>query len=176
LLSLVETVKLPGHARGSIDLHAEQFRDTRTKIGDVTAEIRTAVAQDEVAQRLQTIAGVGPIPLSVLAATLSDVTGFRSTRDLAAWIGLTPKPNSSGGKERFGAISKMGNRYIRRRLYLGAMARIAARKERGPGDDWLWSLLERKPIKLVAIALANRMARTVWALIRTGESYGRVPA
>jgi len=85
--------------------------------------------------------------------------------------GLTPKPHSSGGKERLGKISKMGNRYIRRLLYLGAMGVIAARRRRPAGDDRLWQLLDRKPVKLVAIALASRNARTVWALLRSGETY-----
>ena len=90
-------------------------------------------------------------------------------------IGLTPKPHSSGGKERLGKISKMGNRYLRRLLYLGAMGVITARSRRSAGDDWLWKMTQRKPLKLVAIALANRMARTVWALLRTGESYRAMP-
>ena len=78
---------------------------------------------------------------------MPDATGFKTGRDLAAWLGLTPKPHSSGGKERLGKISKMGNRYIRRLLYLGAMGVIAARRRRSAGDDWLWQLLDRKPVK-----------------------------
>lgn len=180
LLACAETADLPENARGSIALLAEQFRDTQTKIEDVTAEIKTAAAQDEASRRLQSIPGIGPITSSVLAATLPDVTGFQSARDLAAWIGLTPMPHSSGGKERLGRISKMGNRYIRRLLYLGASCRrhasgvmgvITARRRRAPGEDWLWKLIERKPVKLAAIAVANRMARTVWALLKRGEIY-----
>jgi transposase len=171
LLASAETVDLPENARGSVELLAEQFRDTQTKIEDVTAAIKAAAAQDEAAQRLQSIPGIGPITSSVLAATLPEVTGFRSSRDLAAWIGLTPKPHSSGGKERLGRISKMGNRYIRRLLYLGAMGVITARRRRAAGDDWLWKLIARKPVKLAAIALANRMARTAWALLKRRENY-----
>lgn len=171
LLASAETADLPENARGSIELLAEQFHDTQTKIEDVTAEIRTAAAQDKVVQRLQSIPGIGPITSSVLAATLPEVTGFRTSRDLAAWIGLTPKPHSSGGKERLGRISKMGNRYIRRLLYLGAMGVIIARRRRAPGEDWLWKLIERKPVKLAAIAVANRMARTIWALLKRGDTY-----
>lgn len=115
--------------------------------------------------------GIGPITASVLAATLPDVSAFRSARDLSAWLGLTPKPHSSGGKERLGAISKMGNRYIRRLLYLGAMGVISTRKRSDPGDDWLGDLIRAKPLKVVAIALANRMARQVWAMLRTGEAW-----
>jgi transposase len=120
--------------------------------------------------------GLGPIASSAFAVTTPDVAAFRSARDYSAWLGLTPKPNSSGGKDRLGRISKAGNRYLRRLLYLGAMAQIAARRRRRPGTDWLWKMLERKPVKVVAIALANRMARVVWALIRTGESYRATPA
>ena len=80
-------------------------------------------------------------------------------------IGLTPKPHSSGGKEKLGKITKMGNRYLRRLLYLGALAQITARSHKPAGEDWLWKMLQRKPVKLVAIALAGRMARTVWALL-----------
>jgi transposase len=87
----------------------------------------------------------------------------------------TQKIGHSRGKERLGKISKMGNRYIRRLLYLGAMATITARRRKPAGDDWLWAMMQRKPVKLVAIALANRMARTVWALIRTGASYRAAP-
>jgi transposase len=175
LLTLVEDAALPEGARNPIKLLAEQFRDTQTKVEDVTAGIRKAAANDAAARRLQTVPGVGPITSSVLAATLPDVSNFKTARDLAAWMGLTPKPHSSGGKERLGTISKMGNRYIRRLLYLGAMATITSRRRRPAGDDWLWGMMQRKPVKLVAIALANRMARTVWALLRTGESYRASP-
>ena len=91
--------------------------------------------------------GVGVLTSSVIAATTPEVANFRSARDFAAWLGLTPKPHPSGGKERLGRISKMGNRYIRRLLYLSAMAQISARRRRGPGDDWLCKMLEKKPVK-----------------------------
>lgn len=175
LLTMAQEAVLPEGALGSIDLLAEQFRDTQMKVEDVTVEIRKAAETDEVARRLRTIPGVGPITSSVLAATLPEVSNFKTARDLAAWLGLTPKPHSSGGKERLGKISKMGDRYIRRLLYLGAMAMITARRRRPAGDDWLWGMMQRKPVKLVAIALANRTARTVWALLRTGESYRASP-
>jgi transposase len=175
LLAMAEEAALPESARSPIKLLFEQFHDTQMKIEDVTIEIRKAAETDAVARRLQTVPGVGPITSSVLAATLPDVSNFRAARDLAAWLGLTPKPHSSGGKERLGKISKMGNRYIRRLLYLGAMATITARRRKPASDDWLWSMMQRKPLKLVAIALANHTARTVWALLRTGESYRAAP-
>lgn len=99
------------------------------------------------------------------------MSGFPSGRDLLAWLGLTPKPHSSGGKERLGRISKMGNRYLRRLLYLGAIAQVSARRRGKPGDDWLWRIIERKKPKQAAIALANRMARTIYALLKNGTEY-----
>ncbi len=175
LLTMAEDAALPESARNSIKLLSEQFRDTLERIEDVTVKIRKAAENEEAARRLQSVPGIGPITSSALAATLPDVSNFKAARDLAAWLGLTPKPHSSGGKERLGKISKMGNRYIRRLLYLGAMATITARRRKLAGDDWLWRMMQRKPVKLVAIALANRMARTVWALLKTGESYRASP-
>ena len=176
---LEASTELPDAARPAIDLLAEQLRETQEKIDAVTARIEAAQKTDPLARRLATIPGLGAITASAIAATCQrhasgvtpEVDNFRSARDYAAWLGLTPKPHSSGGKERLGRISKAGNRYLRRLLYLGAMAQISARRCRRPGDDWLWRMLQRKPVKVVAVALANRMARVVWALIKSGESY-----
>jgi transposase len=171
LIAEAEAAHLPPEARMPLDLLVGQFADTKTRIDTITADLRRAADEDETACRLQAMPGIGPITASVLTATLTDVSAFRSARDLSAWLGLTPKPHSSGGKERLGAISKMGNRYIRRLLYLGAMGVISARKRSDPGEDWLGRMLGRKPLKVVAIALANRMARAVWAMLRTGEAW-----
>ena len=173
---LAATTELPAAARPAVDLLADQLRDTQEKIDELTDRIEAAQRTDPLARRLATIPGVGAISASAIAATTPEVDTFRFARDYAAWLGLTPQPHSSGGKERLGRISKAGNRYLRRLLYLGAMARISARRCRRPGDDWLWRMLQRKPVKVVAVALANRMARVVWALIRTGESYRANPA
>ena len=162
--------ELPAAARPSVDLLADQLRETQERIDAATARIEAAQEADELARRLATIPGVGAVTASAIAVMTPEVDNFRSARDYAAWLGLTPQPHSSGGKERLGRISKAGNRYLRRLLYLGAMARISARRRRKPGDDWLWRMLERKPVKVVAVALANRMARVAWALIAKGES------
>jgi len=114
LLAMAEEAALPDSARNSVKLLGEQFRDTLERIEDVTVEIRKAAENEEVARRLQAVPGIGPITSSALAAPLPDVSNFKAARDLAAWLGLTPKPHSSGGKERLGKISKMGDRYIRR--------------------------------------------------------------
>lgn len=171
LVAAAEAADLPANARAPPDLLAGQFRDTKERIEAITADLRRTAEEDETARRLQSMPGIGPITASVLAATLPDVSAFRSARDLSAWLGLTPKPHSSGGKERLGAISKMGNRYIRRLLYLGAMGVISTRKRTDPGEDWLGCMMAKKPLKIVAIALANRMARAIWAMLRTGEAW-----
>jgi len=168
--------QLPEAARPAVDMLANQLHETQEKIDDLTARIEAAQKADPLARRLATIPGIGAVTASAIAATTPEVGNFRSARDYAAWLGLTPQPHSSGGKERLGRISKAGNRYLRRLLYLGAMAQISARRCRRPGDDWLWRMLEKKPVKVVAVALANRMARVVWALIRSGESYRTNPA
>lgn len=173
---IAATQDVPKAARPALDMLADQLAGTQAQIDAVTARIGERQADDLLARRLATIPGVGTISSSAFAATTSDVSTFRSGRDYAAWLGLTPKAHSSGGKERLGRISKAGNRYLRRLLYLGAMARISARRGRrgislDAAPDWLDRMLERKPVKLVAIALANRMARTIWALIHRGDSY-----
>lgn len=171
LIAACDGAKLPVTARKALNLLADQLVSTQKKIEELTTEVTRSAATNEAARRLQTIPGVGPISADALVAALPDISDFKSGRDLSAWIGLTPKPHSSGGKERLGRISKMGNRYLRRLLYLGAMAQLSARRRGKPGDDWLWRIIQRKKPKQAAIALANRMARTVYALLRDGTEY-----
>lgn len=173
---LATAEKAPEAARPALAMLADQLRDTHDRIATVTARVESAQARDPLARRLASVPGIGAITASALAATTPDVDVFRTGRDYAAWLGLTPKAHSSGGKERLGGISKAGNRYLRRLLYLGAMSRISARRGKEAGTDWLSLMLGRKPVKLVAVALANRMARIVWALIRSGERYRAEPA
>lgn len=180
LIAACDRTDLPAPARKALNLPADQLVDTQRRIDELTADVRADAKANEAAQRLQTIPGIGPITASALVATLPDVSDFRSGRDLSAWIGLTPKPHSTGGKERLGRISKMGNRYLRRLLYLGAVvpqarlrrdAQVSARRRGEPGDDWLWRIIQRSKPKQAAIALANRMARTVHALLKNGTEY-----
>jgi transposase len=110
-----------------------------------------------------------------LAATIADPAAFKTGRDLAAWIGLVPKQNSSGGKERLGSISKAGNRYLRQMLVVGAMAVIRYAERHGTRRPWLIQLMQRRSAKVAAVALANKMARVIWALMTSGERY-REPA
>jgi len=165
--------RLPEAARMPVSLLFDQLADTDERIERLTEEIEETHAQNETSQRLATIPGVGMLSATIIAATTPDVDNFDCARDYAAWLGLTPKPHSTGGKQRVGRISKMGNRYIRRLLYLGAMAQIMlrCRLKREPGADWLSNMLTRKKTKVVAIALAHRMARTIFAVLRDGTRY-----
>ncbi len=125
-----------------------------------------------VSQRLETIPGVGLITATALAASVSNPEAFRSGRHFAAFLGLVPRQNSSGGKERLGHITKMGNGYLRRLLVIGAtsVVRRAGACTTGTGE-WLRGLLERKPARLVTVALANKTARIAWAVMAHGEAY-----
>ncbi len=126
----------------------------------------------ELSRRLAEIPGVGPLIASALVASIPDPHAFRSGRDLAAWIGLVPKQNSTGGKERLGHISKAGNRYLRMLLVVGALSVIRRAKQVGyTRRPWLTKLLQRRSTKIAAIALANKIARTAWAMMAHGTCY-----
>jgi len=171
LIEACEHTKLPAVARKALNLLADQLIDTQQRIAELTADIRVDASANAPAKRLQTIPGVGPITASAFVASVPDVSDFKSGRDLSAWLGLTPKPHSSGGKERLGRISKRGKRYLRRLLYLGAMAQVSARRRGEPGDDWLWNIVQTKKPKQAAIALAIRMARPIYALLKNGPEF-----
>jgi len=127
---------------------------------------------DAVSRRLASIPGVGPLTAMAIASTVPDPGMFRSGREFAAWLGLTPKSHSSGGKDKRGRISKRGDRYIRHLLYVGAGNALRFAKARAAaGEAWIRGLQERRPPKVVIIALANKMARIAWALMMRGESF-----
>ncbi len=139
------------------------------------AQMRRTCRSEENAARLLTIPGVGPITASAIIAGVPNIHGFRSGRDFAAWLGLVPRQNSSGGKERLGGITKMGDRTIRRLLVTGALSAIRwGRREPSFSESWIGRLIARKPIKLAAVALANKMARIAWALLTRGEVFRTV--
>jgi len=126
----------------------------------------------QTSKRLEAIPGVGPLIASALVASVPDASTFRSARDLSAWIGLVPKQNSTGGKERLGHISKAGNRYLRQILVIGAMSVIKRAKQLGfTRHPWLVRLMERRSTKIAAIALANKIARIAWAMMVRNERY-----
>ena len=126
------------------------------------------------AQRLATVPGIGTLIATLLSATVSDAAAFKGGREFAAWTGLVPRQHSTGGKPRLGPISKMGNRDLRRLLVVGAHAalyRIKSGKTKSPLADWARKLLDKKPFKLVAVALANKMARIAWAIMAGKDCY-----
>lgn len=163
---------VPGVALPALRLLAAGIRGLSEQIKTIEARLKAARSEDAQVRRLMTIPGIGLIGATAIAATVPDATQFRSGRDFAAWLGLVPRQHSSGGKTRLGGTTKMGDRYIRRLLISGAMSAIH-RCKRGPGfaASWLGRLLQRKPVRLVAVALANKMARIAWALMARGETY-----
>jgi transposase len=126
---------------------------------------------DECSQRLVKIPGVGPIGAALLKMKTPAPELFKSRRQYAAWIGLTPKDHSTAGKARLGVITRAGDETLRSVLVVGATAVIQHAQRSGKASPWLAALLKRKPPKLVAVALANKMARIAWKLMVTGQSY-----
>src|SRR6195952_2384318 len=163
---------LPQAARGILAVLVEELRSLDERIAVLDREIARHATENSVARRLMTIPGIGAVTAAALTALAPSADTFRRGRDFAAWLGLTPVQRSSGGKERLGRTSRMGQRTLRRLLIIGAsaVARWAARKG-VPAGSWLGRMLARKPPMLVRVALANTMARIVWALLARGGVY-----
>jgi transposase len=175
LLSAIEQeAAIPREAREMFVLLGQQIDEIDARIKDVDVKLNAAHKASEVSQRLATIPGVGPITALTLAIAI-DPAMFESGRHLAAWAGLTPKERSTGGKQRMGGISRAGNERLRVLLVSGATSVINAALKPGSRQmtDWLRALLLRKPRKLAAVALANKMARAAWAMMKSGEVYRR---
>ena len=173
LLGLAEgDATLPGHARAVVKILASQIEGLDTSIGELEDEIASAHAQNETSRLLDEVPGIGKLIASVISASVPDPCVFKSGRDFAAWLGLTPRQNSSGGKQTLGAITKQGNRYIRKLLVLGATSLLhVVGKRKGALRDWIVALLAKKPARLVTVALANKLARILWAIMKTGEAF-----
>ncbi|MEE8307278.1 MAG: IS110 family transposase [Gammaproteobacteria bacterium] len=150
---------------------AEQVRQLQIRIGELEKELKRWFRADRVAQGLATIPGIGFITASALSSTVTDPNQFTSSRQFAAWLGLTPRANSSGGKERQGRISKMGDQHIRRLLVSGMTSQLRWARRHPDAHPWVASLLARKPAKLVAVAMANKAARIAWVVMTRGEVY-----
>jgi transposase len=175
ILRDLEDTRLPIAARAALLDMAEQIETLTARIEKLDTRIVTAVKADETARRLTSIPGVGPIIAATVRATIQDPAAFRTGRDLAAWIGITPRANSSGGKERLGRISKQGNKQLRTLLIVGATSILKQARRGVKLPSWIISLMARRPYKVVAVALANKIARTIWALLVKGGTY-RAPA
>ena len=167
---------IPEAARPILALLVAQLRSLDEKMAVLDREIARRAREDAEARRLMTIPGIGPITATALAALAPSAQTFRKGRDFAAWLGLTPLQRSSGGKQKLGETSRMGERTLRRLLIIGASATVRwAMRKGSTGDPWLSRMLERKPSMLVIVALANKTARIVWALMAKGGTY-RTPA
>jgi len=163
---------LPEAARVALAVLTDTLRSLNERIERLDKEIARRAREDEDARRLLTIPGVGPITATALVALAPNAAAFEKGRDFAAWLGLTPLQRSTGGKQKLGATSKMGERTLRRHLIIGASAVVRHAARRGaPDGTWLARMLARKPRMLVTVALANKMARIVWALMTRGGHY-----
>ncbi len=179
LITLVEDPDsgLPADAIATLTVLVTALAHLEEEIGKLDGEIDPRAKENELARRLMTVPGIGPVIATAIAVLAPPPQTFRRGRDFAAWLGLTPRQHSTGGKQRLGATTKMGERSLRRLLLLGANSVIIKRHVHAaarPGT-WLASLMARKPPMLVRVALANKMARIIWALRAKGESY-RAPA
>ncbi|QOV96283.1 IS110 family transposase [Novosphingobium sp. ES2-1] len=166
-----EQDRFPAHARSALHGIAAQLRALTSEIDRLEAQILDWHRNDETSRRLGTIPGIGPITASAIAAAVPDPSLFRSGRQFAAWLGLTPRANSSGGKERLGGITKQGDGYLRRLLVVGSTAVMRMTRKNPARQPWMAGLLERKPTKIATVALANKTARIAWAVMTRKEVY-----
>ena len=164
--------RVPAIARACLAALGAQLRRLKQQVLEFDRMIMAWHRSNEVSRRLDVIPGVGPVLATALVATVADPKAFRSGRNFSAWVGLVPKQHSSGGKNRLGSISKQGDRYLRSLFVAGALAVIRYAKIHGTEHrPWLTALLARRPTKVAAIALANKIARMVWAMMARGERY-----
>ena len=167
--------RVPDIARQVLKVIVNQIEDTQTRIAGLERQVLAWHKNNPVSQRLATIPGIGPIIATAIAATIADPNTFRSGREFAAWLGLVPRQNSTGGKARLGGISKRGDSYLRRLLVKSAHTVLLCSKA-AKNDPWLISLLSRKPRLVAAVALANKTARVAWAIMSRHDTYRHVAA
>jgi transposase len=164
--------EVPPLAAKVIGALAEQALEVQGRILQLERDLLAWYRSNDLARRIATVPGIGLLGATAIVATVTDPTQFRSGRQFAAWLGLTPLNKSSGGKERLGRISKMGDQYLRRLLVTG-MTSLVRRNVHHPNsaDPRINALLARKPLRLVTVALANRAARAIWAIMVRGDTY-----
>ena len=165
------TQSLPREMLQALHVMLAQLTSLQQQISELDRLIKNQHRASDVSQRLEGIPGIGVIGATAIAATVTDPGQFKSGRDLAAWIGLVPKQYSTGGKARLGSISKQGDRYLRRLLVVGGTSVVKLAKIFPWKYPWVAKLLARKPAKVVAIAVANKLARIAWAIMSKGETY-----
>jgi transposase len=175
IIASEQDARLPVDAHTSLVVLAAGLRALQTMIGSIEKRIVAQHRLDEASKRLRSIPGIGIVGATAIAATVSDPKVFRSGRDFAAWIGLVPRQDSTGGKQKLGPISKQGDQYLRRILVIGAHAVLKRARQHPEKYPWVTRLLARKPFRVVAVALANKMARVAWVLLARGGTY-RAPA
>jgi transposase len=163
--------RLPSDARFACQAVVAQLHALQSQINGLDKRITQAHRANADSKRLDAIPGFGVILSTAIVATMTDPKAFKTGREFAAWIGLVPRQNSTGGKERLGSISKQGDRYLRRLLVVGAISIVRTARMWPDKYPWVIELLGRRPAKLVAVALANKMARIAWAVLAKGESY-----
>ena len=163
---------LPPYARSALEILIRQIMTVSSEVTTLDQQLIAWHAQSEASRRLAAIPGLGIITATAIAATVTDPDQFRSGRQFAAWLGLTPQQHSTGGKTRLGGISKQGDRYLRRLLVVGATAVMRHVKDKPtPMADWIRKLSEKKPFRVVSVALANKLARIAWVVLTRKEAY-----
>ena len=163
---------LPEIAKAALTILVQHLEAIEASIAVLDQEIAAVHTQSPVSRLLASIPGIGKITASAIVASVPDPSIFKSGRDFSAWLGMTPRQNSSGGKEKLGSITKMGNRYLRKMLVVGctSVLRVAA-KYKGALAEWIVAMKARKPERHAAVALANKIARICWAIMSTGEHF-----
>ena len=171
-----EDDRIPALACEALGSLVGQLRMVQAQVLDLEKKLKSWHRANEASRRLETIPGVGVITATALVATIGDASQFRSGRQLAAWLGLVPRQHSSGGKERLGRISKRGDGYLRKLLVHGARTVLLwSRRKKETRSPWLEALLARRPTNIVLVAMANKTARVVWAMLSRGETFRTDP-
>ena len=167
-----EAPDIPIEAAKIVGTLSQQALDIHVRLRQIDRDLLVWQRGNDVARRLMTIPGIGPVGATALAASVTDPHQFRSGRQFAAWLGLTPLQKSSGGKERLGRITKMGDKYLRKLLIVGMTSLVRRAKDNPPTiDPRLANLLVRKPVRVATVAMANKTARIIWAIMTRGETY-----